>query len=159
MPNSLSHLPHEQVDPTKLGLSDQRRWLAGLTKQCEPAGTGPGGLCTTCNGTGEVPLIPKLGRLCDALEYFEEETESGTGDEVSRQAINDYTAAFTVALLEWLMSVAVRREEVLCVDYLPSRKEWFVRLRTAGNISVESVYHDIHAAVVQAAVQVAIARE
>ena len=27
-----------------------------LTKECPPAGTGPDGLCTTCDGTGRVDL-------------------------------------------------------------------------------------------------------
>jgi hypothetical protein len=39
--------------------------LATATRPCEPAGTGPGGLCTTCNGTGEKPWFPSLRVECD----------------------------------------------------------------------------------------------
>ena len=146
MPNSLSHLPHEQVDPTKLGLPDQRRLLAGLRTTCNCEGYNHSEDCPRHDEMGERPLIPKLEHLAEEID--------GYGRRGATIMLKLYTAAFTVALEDWLRQYAYEKmwdEDAWVVNaWLPPNDSL-----PPGIDDISCRHADNHTVVVQAAVRVA----
>ena len=158
-------------DPTKLTLADQRRWLAGLKERCtgwrlptDPDDTVRHGLTSAgvpcaCHGTSEVPLIDGLASHLQGIENAEFALKEWPDGDTPRYeySLFRFTAAFTVALLEWLDTVVKELVITAPDDVIPV---WDVENRyEMSQADILGDGPDIHTAVVRAAVQVAIARE